>query len=133
MNEFYEIIICVDDEKSILDGLQQQLSRAFGDRYILEFAQSGQEALDLVEELKGEGMSVPFLITDQMMPGMNGHEVIQKMAVISPLTKCILLTGYTDTHIIENLKEYNLLACLNKPWEREELIETIKSAKYPSI
>jgi YesN/AraC family two-component response regulator len=93
MNEFYEIIICVDDEKSILDGLQQQLSRAFGDRFILEFAQSGQEALDLVEELKGEGMSVPFLITDQMMPGMNGHEVIRKMAIVSPSTKCILLTG----------------------------------------
>jgi YesN/AraC family two-component response regulator len=133
MNEFYEIIICVDDEKSILDGLQQQLSRAFGDRFILEFAQSGQEALDLVEELKGEGMSVPFLITDQMMPGMNGHEVIRKMAIFSPSTKCILLTGYTDTQIIENLNETNLIACLNKPWDREELIETINSVENPSI
>ena len=91
MNETTELIICVDDEKTILDGLQQQLSRAFGDEFILEFAQSGQEVLDLVEELQHEGMKVAFLITDQMMPGMNGHEVIRKMAVISPLTKCILL------------------------------------------
>lgn len=133
MNETNELIICVDDEKTILDGLQQQLSRAFGDRFILEFAQSGQEVLDLVEELQNEGMTVSFLITDQMMPGMNGHEVIRKMAMVSPSTKCILLTGYTDTHIIENLIESNLLACLNKPWDREELIETISFVEDPSI
>ena len=133
MSNQLEIILCVDDEKAILDGLQQQLSRAFGDQYILEFAQSGQEALELVEELQHEGMAVVYIITDQMMPGMNGHEVIQKMATISSLTKCILLTGYTDTQIIDNLNESNLIACLNKPWDRDELIDSIRTANESMI
>ena len=128
MKPQHEIIICVDDEKSILEGLQQQLSRAFGDQFILEFAQSGEEALELIEELHHEDMSVAFVITDQMMSGMNGNELIKHIATASPMTKCILLTGYTDTKVIDNLKEANLVGCLNKPWDRDELIETIRSS-----
>lgn len=127
MKPQHEIIICVDDEKSILEGLQQQLSRAFGDQFILEFAQSGEEALELIEELRQEDMSVAFVITDQMMPGMNGNEIIKQIAKASPMTKCILLTGYTDTEVIDSLNASNLIGCLNKPWDRDELIETIRS------
>ncbi|MFN9111204.1 MAG: response regulator [Bacteroidota bacterium] len=122
-----DIIICVDDERSILEGLNQQLNRAFGDSFLFEFAQSGEEALELIEELNKEGMRIAFLVTDQMMTGMNGNELIKKVETVSPQTKCILLTGYAESEIIEGLSNSNLLGCLPKPWESASLIALIQS------
>ena len=123
-----QVIICVDDEKGILEGLNQQLNRTFSEKFILEFAQSGPEALELFSELKAEGLEIPFLITDQMMPGMKGSELILEVEKLSPNTKCILLTGYTAAEIIDNLPKSNLLGCLSKPWEGESLVDMIRSA-----
>ena len=50
-----EHIICVDDEEGILTALKQQLSARFGDECQIEVAQSGQDALELIEELNREG------------------------------------------------------------------------------
>ena len=41
-------IICVDDEKSILSGLEQQIHREFNGQFIVEFAQSGEEAIGII-------------------------------------------------------------------------------------
>lgn len=123
-----DIIICVDDEISILNGLNQQLGRAFGELFMFEFAQSGTEALELLQELKLDGCNIPFIITDQMMPGMSGSELINQIATISPETKCILLTGYTDSEILENLPKKYLLGSVQKPWEGNTLIDLIKQS-----
>ena len=48
------VILCVDDEKSILDSLQIELEAALGDNYLIETAQSGQEALEVISELVAE-------------------------------------------------------------------------------
>jgi YesN/AraC family two-component response regulator len=122
-----EFIICVDDEISILNGLNQQLSRAFGQRFMFEFAQSGEEAIELLQELLSDDVKIPVLITDQMMPGMSGSELIAAIATISPETKCILLSGYTESEILQNLPKTNLLGCLPKPWEGGVLIDLIRS------
>jgi adenylate cyclase len=123
-----KVIICVDDEKGILDGLVQQLSRNFSENFLLEFAQSGSEAIELIEELMFENFQISLLITDQMMPGMSGSELISVVQEISPNTKCILLTGYIQSEIIKDLPQQNLLGCMPKPWERDSLIELIRSA-----
>ena len=49
------IIVCVDDEKFILDSLKTQLKSAFGDLYSYEIAESAGDALELIEELSDEG------------------------------------------------------------------------------
>ncbi len=48
------VIICVDDEQTILDSLEIDLLKAFEDKYLIETAQSGEEALELLSELLAE-------------------------------------------------------------------------------
>ncbi len=119
-------IICVDDEKSILTGLHQQILRAYPENVLIEFAQSAEEALEIVDEFNENNIDLKLIITDQMMPGMKGHQLIEELNQKSPDVKCILLTGYAETEVIDNLNSGNLLSCLNKPWDQNELIEQIQ-------
>jgi two-component system sensor histidine kinase ChiS len=118
-------ILCVDDEKSILNGLQQQITRFFGDEFLLEFAQSVDEALEVMDDFHDTQITVALVITDQMMPGKTGSDLIRHLNQAYPLTKCVLLTGYTENEVIDSLNTANLFSCLNKPWEMNELMELI--------
>jgi two-component system sensor histidine kinase/response regulator len=121
-------IVCVDDERSILSGLQQQLLTEFGDKYIFEFAASGDEALEIIEDQINVGRNIPLVITDQMMPGMKGDELIEKIKLVSPDTNCVLLTGYAHSDIIKELQEKQILKCLSKPWDRQDIIDVVNMA-----
>lgn len=122
-------IICVDDERVVLNGLQSQLSRDFGREYVIELAESAEEALELAEELMEEGRDVPVIITDQMMPGMKGHELLIEIHGRSPQTFKILLTGQSDISAIsEAVNNANLYRYIAKPWDGTDLILTVKEA-----
>jgi CheY-like chemotaxis protein len=68
-------IVCVDDELIVLDSLKEQLKRRFGDNYYIEVAESGEEALLVIEELQKEGIEIPLIISDQIMPRIQGDEL----------------------------------------------------------
>jgi DNA-binding NtrC family response regulator len=121
-------IICVDDERSILAALQQQMMREYANEFILEFAESGEEALELCEDFIAREIAVALVVTDEMMPGIKGHELITSLALLSPDTTCILLTGYTDSDVINSITSANLAKCLAKPWDSLELFGTIEIA-----
>jgi DNA-binding NtrC family response regulator len=121
-------IICVDDERSILAALQQQMMREYANDFILEFAESGEEALELCEDFIAREIAVALVVTDEMMPGIKGHELITSLASLSPDTTCILLTGYADSDVINSITSANLAKCLAKPWDSLELFGTIERA-----
>ena len=123
------VIICVDDERVVLNGLQSQLTRDFGADYIIELAESGEEALELMRELADEGRDVPVVISDQLMPGMKGHELLSAIHLFSPNTFKILLTGQSDISAIsEAVNNANLYRYITKPWDGTDLILTVKEA-----
>jgi DNA-binding NtrC family response regulator len=121
-------IICVDDERSILAALQLQMMREYADDFLLEFAESGEEALDLCEDFKTRNIPIALVLTDEMMPGIKGHELVSKLAELSPNTICIMLTGYADSEIINSMTATNLACCLAKPWDNEELFKAVTLA-----
>lgn len=123
------IILCIDDERVILNGLQGQLGREFGSSYAIELAESGEEAIDLVNELIGAGNYIPVVISDQMMPGIKGHELLRRIHEISPETYTVLLTGYSDLEAVtEAVNHANLYRYITKPWEGNDLILTVREA-----
>ena len=65
-------ILCVDDQEFIIESLTEQLKRHLGTEYEIEAAESGEEALDILEELRQEGIEVAVIVTDQIMPGIKG-------------------------------------------------------------
>ncbi len=122
------VILCVDDERIVLDSLRTQLAAAFGDAYIYERAEDAEEALDVINDLNEEGIRVILIISDWLMPGMKGDELLIKIHKNYPNVIKIMLTGQADEVAIERVQKHaNLHCCLFKPWLESDLLETIKS------
>jgi adenylate cyclase len=125
------VIICVDDEQTILDSLEIDLLKAFEDKYLIETAQSGEEALELLSELLAEEYEVPVVISDQIMPNMKGDELLRSVYAISPNTLKIMLTGQADLEAVANAINYaKLYRYIPKPWQCEDLKLTVTEAIY---
>lgn len=121
-------ILCVDDEQMILMSLKDQLQNHFQDQFQYEFAESADEALEVVEELSGEGMEVLIIVSDWLMPGMRGDELLIKIHEKYPNIVTVMLTGQADEDAVLRVKEKaNLHKCLFKPWDEKELIETLNT------
>ena len=122
-------IICVDDERGVLDGIHAQLHREFGKEFIIELAESGEEALEIIEEILSLEAELPIIISDQLMPGMQGHELLIKAHQITPNSFKVLLTGQSNIEAItEAVNKAQLYRYLEKPWESTDLILTIQEA-----
>ncbi len=123
------IILCVDDEREVLTGLQAQLDRDFGTSYSIELAESGEEALELVNELLESGNDLVVVISDQMMPGIKGHDLLKRIHLASPATYTVLLTGQSDLEaVVDAVNDANLYRYMSKPWESHDLVLTVKEA-----
>lgn len=123
------VILCVDDERMVLDSLRTQLSSSFGNNYIYEAAEDADEALDLIQELSEDNVSIVVIISDWLMPGMKGDELLINIHQKYPQLITVLLTGQADKEAVERAQaQANLYAYLHKPWNSTELIKTIKSA-----
>ncbi len=115
-------IICVDDEESVVSTLKEQLAKYFGHTHEIEVATSGNEAWEIIQEIISEGGSVEVVITDQVMPGLKGDELLEKVNQISPDTIKILLTGQAGLQdTIDAINKGGLNYFIEKPWNIEEL------------
>ncbi len=124
-----QVIICVDDEKTVLRSLKAELQEAVGKDYIIEIAEGGEEALELIEELLEDGDEVLLIISDHIMPDMNGDELLKQAHLILPKSIKIMLTGQADIEAIANtINSANLYRYMTKPWQAEDLKLTVKEA-----
>jgi CheY-like chemotaxis protein len=122
------VILCVDDEAVILESLKAQLRKALGSSYVYEVAQNAEEALDIIDELNEDEVSILLIVSDWLMPGMKGDEFLIRVYQKFPKIVKILLTGQADKEAIDRAyAQGNLHKCLFKPWSENELIETVKS------
>lgn len=121
------MIICVDDEQIVLTSLRSVLRRHLGKEYELEFVESGQEALDLIDDL-GPETDVSVIISDWLMPAMRGDELLTRVKHMNPDVKAIVLSGQVEDHAIQSaLLDRYVDYYIEKPWEEEKLISCILS------
>ena len=114
-------ILAVDDEPTVLAAVARDLRRGFGEQYRILRANSGGEALEMLEELRRRGDQLALAIADQRMPGMEGTELLTKARTIYPDAKRVLLTAYADTQAaIAAINEVALDYYLLKPWDPPE-------------
>lgn len=122
-------ILCVDDEKIILDSLKSQIKRRFGNTYKCEIATSANEAMEVIEELIEDGIEILIIVSDWLMPGIKGDEFLINIHKKYPKIKKLMITGQADSEAIENARNNaDLYACINKPWREEELYSILQSA-----
>ena len=123
-----KVILCVDDEKIILDSLKMQLKKRFANKYVYEFAESADEAFEIINELFEEETEVLVIVSDWLMPGIKGDEFLIQIHQKFPQIVKVMLTGQADGNAVLNAKEKaNLYRCLYKPWKEEELFDAIES------
>jgi C4-dicarboxylate-specific signal transduction histidine kinase len=124
-----DIIICVDDEKIILDALYSELKANLFEDFDIELAQSGEEALEIIEECIEDNINIPLIISDFIMPGMKGDEFLIQAHKIIPNTNKIMLTGQSSMEGITNAINYaNLYRFMSKPWDSSNFMLTINGA-----
>ena len=121
-----EVIICVDDEDVILNSLRSELAKNFSE-YTIELAQSAKEALEVMRELNSDGHEVLVIVSDYIMPEMNGDELLIEIHKEYPDVIKIMLTGQAHVDGIANaINNADLYRYLSKPWEKDDFVMTIK-------
>lgn len=131
MSEWVEnpVILCVDDEASVLQAVRSQLKEHYKNNIDIEVASSGAEAIEIVEELIEDGIELWVVLCDEIMPQQRGHEVLAAIHERSPNTRTILLTGQTELEAVtESVNRANLFHFIAKPWDKMDLLMTIDRA-----
>ena len=114
-------ILIVDDEENVLRSLKRTL---MDENYTMETAKNGHEALEKLKMFHAD-----IVLSDYMMPGMNGLELIQQVKQLYPQAICILITGKSDVQItIAAINKGEIFRFLLKPWDDEELKMTLRIA-----
>ncbi|MFH2005216.1 MAG: diguanylate cyclase [bacterium] len=117
-----EVILCVDDEASVLSVLKEQLEDGFGDTCEVEAAASGDEALELISGLDQQLETLAVVVVDQIMPGMTGTELLERIAVQSPGAFKIMLTGQAGLDaVVHAINRAGLNQYIAKPWDEHDL------------
>lgn len=128
-NKKKQAIICVDDEQVVLNSLVSQIREVWGERYIIELASTGDEALDIYKDFIQEGTEVPVVIADYIMPGLKGDELLSKIHQLNPETKNILLTGQATLEgVINSVNLGGAFRIITKPWYKNDLMLTLDQA-----
>tara|TARA_B110000014_G_scaffold254426_1_gene235004 strand:- start:624 stop:1007 length:384 start_codon:yes stop_codon:yes gene_type:complete len=121
-------ILSVDDERIILESLKFQLTKHFQNEFLLEFAESGIEALEIVDELINDDIELLLIISDYLIPKMDGEELIKIVKNKYPKINVVMLTGQANSTVINELLNSGLLnEVILKPWSEEQLIKIIKT------
>lgn len=115
------IILTVDDEPQVLSAISRDLRNHFGKEYRIVRANSGQDALDTLQQLKQRNDPVALLLADQRMPVMTGTEFLTQAMRLYPQARKVLLTAYADTQAaIDSINTIGLDHYLMKPWDPPE-------------
>jgi two-component system cell cycle sensor histidine kinase/response regulator CckA len=86
-------------------------------------AESGEEALDVFHKHKGR--PIRLLITDVVMPGMNGKKLAQELSGKNPEMKILFISGYTDNAIVHHGVLEEGVEFLQKPFSKELLLKKL--------
>ncbi len=122
------VVICVDDDESILTALSVQLQKLVDtEKVLVEYYLNPEDALASIPEILDLKIKVIFVLTDYQMPKMTGAEFLKKLKSVYPDIHCIMLSGQANDEVVENLISQKLLDhFIYKPWSEGQLLEKIK-------
>ncbi len=122
MNEEELTIVVVDDEEMVVSSIESFLS--LETEYNVETFTSAKDALAYIE--KNE---IDLVVSDYLMPEMNGIQFLGQVRKLQPNTPRIILTGYADKeNAIKAINEVGLFQYIEKPWENEDLLIIFRNA-----
>jgi two-component system, cell cycle sensor histidine kinase and response regulator CckA len=119
-------ILLVEDE----EGLRSLNARGLRSRgYSVIEASNGIEALEALEERDG---AVDLVVSDVVMPEMDGPTLLREMRTRNPNLKIIFVSGYAEEAFDKSLPENEQFAFLPKPFALSALVAKVKETMTPS-
>jgi len=117
-------VLVVDDENSVRRFAVRVLER---EGYVVVEARDGVEALELLKQVD---FSIEVVVSDIVMPRLNGVELMQALAVSSPDLPVILMSGYATAALAE-LGIAAPCAIIPKPFPSDRLLEEVRRCARP--
>lgn len=117
---FLETILVVEDEGGIRALVRKILKRQ---GYQVLEASQGEEALQVIRDYQGQ---IDLLLTDVMMPGMNGVDLSHKALAEKPHLRVLFVSGYTDESLLEAGQFPAGTAFLQKPFTLGSLLGKVR-------
>jgi PAS domain S-box-containing protein len=121
-----ELVLLVDDEQALLE-MTKALLESFDYRVIT--ATDGAQAVTLYRQRKG---TIKAVITDLMMPIMDGLALIRALRKIDPDVKVIAVSGLASQAKLSEVGKLEVQAFLTKPFTTEHLLTTLRKALTPT-
>ena len=116
------IILTVDDDVQVSNAIERDLRNHYRNDYRIISTNSGQQAMETLQELQKRNEQIALFLADQRMPVMEGTEFLAKALNHYPDARKVLLTAYADTQAaIEAINKIGLDYYLMKPWSPPEL------------
>jgi two-component system cell cycle sensor histidine kinase/response regulator CckA len=116
-----ETLLVVEDDSS-LRGLVERVLKNCG--YTVYAADGGVEALAIA---RNPELLIDAVITDVVMPGMNGRELVEKLVKSRPELGSLLMSGYTDDDVLRRGVLQGETAFLQKPFTPEQLARKVRA------
>jgi len=115
-----ETILLVEDEEDLREVVRESL-QVFG--FTLLEARHGGEAVLIAERHPGP---IHLLVTDVIMPTMNGAELARRLAPLRPEMDVLYVSGYTDEAIVHHGVLEPGTAFLQKPFSPEQIVRKVR-------
>lgn len=113
------VVMVVDDEGMIRDLVRECLE---GAGHTVLVAETAELALAMSEQYSGE---IDLLVTDVVMPGVNGRELAERFVDKRPSTKVLYITGYNDEIVTQHGVLRDSIALLEKPFTADILVRKV--------
>ncbi|MDB4890148.1 MAG: domain S-box protein [Gemmatimonadetes bacterium] len=117
-----ETVLVVEDETPVREIAQRVLTRQ---GYVVLTAASGAEALALSATFSSP---IHLVVSDAVMPGMGGAEVLKRLQAERPRLKALLMSGYTDDEIVRRGIVSSTVRFIQKPFEPTDLARAVRDA-----
>jgi CheY-like chemotaxis protein len=121
------LILIVDDEPAVRDSLRRILEAS---DYRVVLAENGAEGLAAYSLHRAE---VAAVLTDMMMPVMNGPAMINALHALDPALAIVGMTGLPDRKGVRGFEQVEVAALLAKPFSGEELLRTLHNVLRHSM
>jgi CheY-like chemotaxis protein len=115
-----ETVLVVEDEEGVRSLITMLLTR---NGYRVMEASTGEDALNLSQNISGP---IHLLITDLVLPRMNGRELSERMAEHYPAVRTLFMSGYTDDATLKDGVLESRAAFLQKPFSMETLLHKVR-------
>ncbi len=121
-----ETILLVEDEDSVRQLIRETLeSRGY---QVLQAA-NGNTALAMAAR---RSEKIHLIITDVVMPGLSGHELVQQLLAARPATKVLYLSGHAEETVATPLSSHSPQAFLQKPFTLQNLSRKVREVLGPA-